>query len=225
MKHQNSKFVFTLLTLALLLLISCVAAASTPGITFTSPSQSDSITPGSRATVNWTWNGDPGPLKFEMMEVNGAVKDYIVNDVRKPQNNLAWTVRVQEYNWHSRYKIVARTVAGNKFIAESAHFTIKAPEFSATLSLRGPVWSAGVVNNIKWSHNNLAGDAKVELVRKSDNQVVHVIAASMPFQQGNLNWAPPKNLPAAYDGKDFFIRVWNNKVGTWADTYAFKLDL
>ena len=169
MKRQTAPFIFMLLTLALLLLGSCVAAAATPGITFNSPKHSDSITPGSRATVTWTWNGDPGPLKFEMMEVNGSVKDYIVNDVRKPQNNLAWTVRVQEYNWHARYKIVARTVAGNKFAGESAHFTIKAPEFGVTISLRGPVWSAGVVNNIRWSPSNLAGNGKVELVRKSDN--------------------------------------------------------
>ena len=225
MKRQTAPFIFMLLTLSLLLLGSCVAAAATPDITFSSPKHSDSITPGSRATVTWAWNGDPGPLKFEMMEVNGSVKDYIVNDVRKPQNNLAWTVRVQEYNWHARHKIVARTVAGNKFVGESAHFTIKAPEFGVTISLRGPVWSAGVVNNIRWSPSNLAGNGKVELVRKSDNQAVHVIAAAVPFQQGNLNWAPPKTLPAAFDGKDFFIRVWNSKVGTWADSYTFKLDL
>ena len=108
---------------------------------------------------------------------------------------------------------------------KSAHFTIKAPEFGITISLRGPVWSAGVVNNIRWSPSNLAGNGKVELVRKSDNQAVHVIVAAVPFQQGNLNWAPPKTLPAAFDGKDFFIRVWNSKVGTWADSYTFKLDL
>lgn len=223
----------TILCMVMLLAMTCLLAgafitsaeAASPGIHITSPKGSDVIVVGSRVTVTWTWDGDPGPLKFELVDADGFVKDYIASSVAKPQNSLLWSARVREYNWYSRHKIVARTVNGNKVAGESASFTIQAPEISVSLSAGGSVWPAGAAKTITWGPKTLSGDGKIELVRKSDNQAVLVIAASVPFQQGSYNWAPAKTLPAAYDGKDFVIRVWNKAVNSWGDSGVFKLDL
>lgn len=226
MKHKAFLYTFVMLTIACLLLGPGVASAgTTPGITFTSPKSSDVIVVGSTVKVTWKWNGDPGLLKFEMVDVNGFVRDYIAVNMGTSTTSLLWSVRVRDdYNWYARHKIVARTMNGNKFVAESAHFAIQAPEINVSLS-GGPVWPAGVTNKISWSPKTLPGNGKIELVRKSDYQAVQVLATSVPFKQGYFNWAPPKTLPAAYDGKEFIIRVWSDAAGTWGDSGAFKLDL
>lgn len=226
MKRQNSALTFTLLILAFLLLGSGIASAATPGIDITSPKSSDVIVVGSTITVAWTWNGDPGPLKFDLVDTDGFVKYPVAVNIGKPQKSMLCNIRAQSnYNWSKRHKIVARSMNGNKVVGESDHFTIQAPEITASLPTRGTVWPAGVTSIIRWSPTNLPGTGKIELVRKSDNQAVQVITASVPFSQGSFNWTPSKTLPASYDGKEFFIRVWNNAIGTWGDTGSFKLDL
>ena len=225
MKRQTIVVILALFAVVSLLAPCVVSAGTSPGIHINSPKGTDSIVAGARVTVSWTWDGDPGPLKFEMVDADGFVKDHFAVSIAKPQNSLLWTVRVQEYNWHVYHKVVARTMNGNKVVGESAHFTIQAPEISVSLSPAGAVWPAGQIRMISWSPKTLAGDAKVELVRKSDNQAVLDITALVPFQQGSCNWAPNKSLPAAYDGKEFVIRVWNKKIGTWGDSAVFKIDL
>ena len=221
-----------LVAFALSILLACslalspqaVSAGTSPGITITSPKSQDVVTIGALTTVNWTWDGDPGPLKFYLTDGNGVIKDYIVSNVRKPQANLAWKPRVQEYDWYARHKIVARTEAGNKFVAESAHFSIKPPDIAVTLAPGGAVWTARVSNKISWSPKTLSGSARIELVRRSDNQVVHVFASGVPFESGSQTWGLPALAPVN-DGKEFFVRVWHTSMNTWGDSGIFKIDL
>jgi hypothetical protein len=209
-----------------LLLIPCIASANTgDSISFTAPRSTDVVVVGAPVTVSWTWNGDPGPLNFYLVDSDNVVKDFIATDIRKiTASNFRYTVKVQDnYNWYIRHKIVARTVTGNKFVAESGRFAIKAPEIKVTLPTAGFVWPAGSLSTIKWTSETATGTAKIELVR--DNQVVQVINPSLPIAQGSIAWTLPKTLPATYDDKDFVIRVWNVTVGSWGDSAPFKLDL
>lgn len=227
MKRKSLMPLIVLLTMVCLLLLPAVASADTAAsITFTTPKSTDVIMVGGAVTVNWTWNGDPGPLQFTLVDNDGHVKAYIANNVAKSSGmtNMRFTVPAKDdYNWYAGHKIVARTMNGNKFVAQSASFKIRAPEITVTLPSAGFVWKAGTASTIKWSSEIATGTGKIELVR--NNQVVQVISPSLPINQGSLAWTPPTTLSSSYDDKEFIIRVWNDTVGTWGDSAPFKLDL
>lgn len=215
-----------LFTMVCLLLVPLAASAdTTANITFTTPKSTDVVVVGSTINITWTWNGDPGPLNFTFVDSVGFVKAYAASNVTKGSGATSILFRVpnrDDYDWYTKHKIVARTPTG-KFIAQSASFSIKAPEVTVTAPTAGFVWKAGTASTIKWSAPGQTGNGKVELVR--DNQVVQVIAASVPISQGSLPWTMPTTLPAQYDDKDFVIRVWNLAVGAWGDSALFKVDL
>ena len=194
-----------------------------PGITASSPNGGQTWAAGSTQTITWTYVGDPGNVKIDLLK-GGVVVSTIASFVSKGSNGVG------SYNWTipssqaagSDYK-VRITSTSNSSVTDTSDnfFTVLGPSVTVTSPNGGDTLTAGTTKTITWTYTGDPGYyLRIELLKAGT-----VVATLNSFVSkgsngvGSYNWLVPSTQAA---GSDYKIRVtsaFNSSVTDSSDAY------
>ncbi len=127
----------------------------------------ESVSAGSTETIAWTYSGNPGNLKIELLK-GGSVVSTIASSVSKGSNGAG------SYNWlvpstqasGSDYKIRI-TSTSNSSVTDSSDnfFTVVGSSVTLTSPNGGEALPAGKTKTITWSYSGDPGYLRIELLK------------------------------------------------------------
>jgi len=189
-----------------------------PGITATSPNGGQTWTAGAAQTVTWTYVGDPGNVKIELLK-GGGVVGTIASSVSKGSNgagSYSWKISSVQASG-ADYKIRVSSTS-NASVTDSSDnvFTILGPSLTLGSPNGGEAWKSGTYQTIRWTYTGDPGSfLKVDLFKGG---VFVKTLTSYAFK--GPNGAGSYSLMAPYQsaGSDYSIRILSSSNSAVTDT-------
>jgi len=187
-------------------------------ISVTSPNGGETWTVGSYKTITWTYTGDPGYLKIELLKGSSVVTTIasMANKGVNGSGSYTWTIPISISTGSDyRIKITSNSNSSVSDISDD-YFTINGPFVTVTSPNGGETWTVGSYKTITWTYTGDPGYLKIELLKGTS--VVSTIS-SYAYKgsngSGSYNWTVPSNLSS---GSDYVIRIKSTSNASITDT-------
>jgi len=186
-------------------------------VVLSSPNGGETLTAGATKTITWTYSGNPGYFKIELLK-NGSAVTTITSGTSKGSNGVGsynWTIPSTQASGLD-YKIrITSTLNGSVTDTSDNVFTILGPSVTVTSPNGGDTLTAGTTKTITWTYSGDPGYLKIELLKAgSVVATLNSYASKGSNGVGSYNWTIPSTQAS---GSDYKIRITSTLNGSVTD--------
>ena len=187
-------------------------------VVLSSPNGGESLSAGSTKTIVWTYSGNPGNLRIDLLKGSSVVST-LASSVSKGSNGAGsynWTIPSNQASG-SDYKI-SITSTSNTSLTDSSDnfFTVLGPSVTVTSPNGGESVPVGTTRTIAWTYSGDPGYLRIELLKAgSVVATLNSYASKGSNGAGSYNWTVPSNQAP---GTDYKIRITSTSSASLTDT-------
>ena len=156
---------------------------------------------GDKCLVAWTYTGNPGDLKIELLKGGTSYKIIKASTSagKGGAGSYTWTIPKAQATGND-YSVKVTAVANGNCSATSNTFGIAGPSITLTSPTGGENWKAGEKRAITWNYTGSPGNVKIVLLKGGTSYKTIVSGKSAgKSNSGSYTWTIPKKQTAGTD--------------------------
>ena len=188
-----------------------------PSVSLSSPNGGETWAAGSTHTISWTYTGDPGYLKIDLLK--GGSTSTLTSYASKGSNgsgSYTWRISSNQSSGSYQIRITSRT-NGSLSDTSDDPFTITGPP-PPSVSLSSPnggeTWAAGSTHTISWTYTGDPGYLKIDLLKGGSTSTLTSYASKGSNGSGSYTWRISSNQSSG----SYQIRITSRTNGSLSDT-------
>ncbi|MGE5416235.1 MAG: Ser-Thr-rich GPI-anchored membrane family protein [Acidobacteriota bacterium] len=165
-----------------------------PNVTIVTPTAGELWVQGTSHKLVWSYKGNPGPLKIELLKA-GTTVSTLVDNTPVENKEFIWPIPAEQAAG-TDYQIKMSSIAQPSCTVNSGSFTIASPTAISFIGLTNETWQVGTSHVIKWTYTGTPDPFKLDLL--SNGTVFTTIYSKVSVGTGgtgSYTWLIPTSIP------------------------------